>query len=72
MIKQYQLWASRKYSLKVRVLTTLPAGLILLGVIPYTLVLPLRRLAGVLGLPSFYFGWSNMLVGGASAAAVIQ
>ena len=64
MLKHYQLWASRKYSLKVRVLTTLPAGLILLGAIPYALVLLLLRLAGVLGLPSFYFGWSNLLVDG--------
>ena len=62
---RYNKWASRKYSLKVRILTTLPAGLILLGVIPYILVLPLRKLDGVLGLLSFYFGWPNMLVGGA-------
>jgi protein-S-isoprenylcysteine O-methyltransferase Ste14 len=68
-MNHYIKWANRKVSLTTRILTTLPVGLILLGLVPYLLLVPLNRLDKELGFQSLYFGWPNITAGGILIAA---
>ncbi len=57
-------WTQRKYSLPVRLLVTLSAGLLFGFLIPFTLIKPLPQLDVLLGIPRLYFGNINLIVGG--------
>lgn len=60
----FQKWAERKYSLPIRILGTLPAGAIFAYLIPYSLIVLLPPLDRSWGLPSFFIGMVNYIVGG--------
>ena len=62
-MKTFKKWASKEYSFTQRLLGTLPAGLLLVGLIPYALVVALPRLDATLGLPRLFFGAPNWILG---------
>jgi protein-S-isoprenylcysteine O-methyltransferase Ste14 len=62
-MKYYQKWANRKYSLRFRLLALLPAGLLFVFLIPYTLIVPVPRLDRLWQLPSLSFGMINLVAG---------
>jgi protein-S-isoprenylcysteine O-methyltransferase Ste14 len=56
-------WARRRYSDTQKVLALIPAGLLFLLLIPYTLIKPLPRLDALLHMPRLYFGVVNIVIG---------
>ena len=58
-------WSKKEHSLAVRLLVMVFAGLLFVFLIPYTLIIPVHRLDSLLHLPSFFFGLSNYIAGGA-------
>lgn len=60
----YKRWADQKRGLFQKVLLLIPAGALLVFLIPYSLLVWLPRLDARLGLPSFSFGIINYLIGG--------
>lgn len=70
-MSRYKQWASRKYSLKHRLIALIPAGFLFLLIFPYLLVILLPRLDVLLYLPvlnlgafNFIFGVPLIIVGG--------
>jgi len=62
-VKSYQKWANREYSLRFRLLALIPAGLLFVFLIPYTLIFLVPRLDGLWHLPSLSFGIINFIPG---------
>lgn len=56
-------WARHKYSDTQKALALIPAGLIFVFLIPYTLIKPLPKLDALLQLPRLYFGVVNIILG---------
>ena len=63
-MKYYVQWASKAHSPVQRILVLVPAGLLFVLLIPYSLIKPVPRLDVLLHLPSVYFGWINLVIGG--------
>jgi protein-S-isoprenylcysteine O-methyltransferase Ste14 len=63
-MQNFKQWASHRYSLGRRILFTLPAGALFVGLLPWLLIGPLPRLDGRLHLPALQFGAINLLPGG--------
>lgn len=62
-MKYFKYWASRDYPLSVIIFIMLCAGGIFVFLIPWTLIVPLPHLDARLGLPSFTFGTTNIIIG---------
>jgi protein-S-isoprenylcysteine O-methyltransferase Ste14 len=62
-MNRYTKWASREYTLKQRVLALIPAFILFVLIIPYTLVVILPRLDSFLHLPVLFFGIVNIISG---------
>jgi protein-S-isoprenylcysteine O-methyltransferase Ste14 len=62
-MKHFIQWSHRKYSLPVRMIATLCAGLLFAVLIPLTLARYLPGLDARLGIPSLYFGSINVIIG---------
>lgn len=63
-MKLYTRWAKREYPLAVRLLFTLPAGILFVYLIPLMLIRLGPRLDSALHLPHLFFGIPNLVVGG--------
>jgi protein-S-isoprenylcysteine O-methyltransferase Ste14 len=63
-MKNFIHWTRREYSLPVRLLVTLCAGVLVAFLVPLALIKSLPRLDVLLGFPSLYFGIINLIVGG--------
>lgn len=63
-MKYYQQWAGKSHSFLQHLLVLLPAGILFLFLIPYTLIRLLPRLDALLHLPSFRAGAVNPIIGG--------
>lgn len=63
-MKYYVQWASKAHSPAHWVLVLVPAGLLFVLLIPYSLIKPVPRLDALLRLPSVDFGWINLVIGG--------
>ena len=63
-MKHYKKWADRQHGLVPRVLLLIPAGGLIVILIPYALLVWLPREDAGLGLPSFSFGVVNYIIGG--------
>jgi protein-S-isoprenylcysteine O-methyltransferase Ste14 len=63
-MSRYSKWAKKEHSLGTRILATLPAGLLLAILIPLVILFVCPSWDQKLGLPSFYFGTLNFILGG--------
>lgn len=57
-------WSKKEYPLPVRISALAVAGALFLFLIPYTLIVLAPRLDTAIHLPSFDFGWPNIILGG--------
>jgi protein-S-isoprenylcysteine O-methyltransferase Ste14 len=62
-MKTYRKWAGKEYSLFTRLITTIPAGILLVLFFPYLLAFPAPRLDSIVPFPSLYFGTVNLVLG---------
>lgn len=56
-------WAKKEYPLPLRLSVMALAALIFLGLIPYTLIIQVPKLDGLLHLPAIQYGWISILTG---------
>lgn len=67
-MKNFIKWTKKEYSLPVRIIVTLCAGLLFAYLIPLTLIKYLPGLDASLGLPRLNFGPVNWIIGGIGLA----
>ena len=63
-MKRYTQWASREYTFRQRLLGLIPAGILFVFLIPFTLIRVVPRLDELFRLPPLFFGWGNIILGG--------
>ncbi|MRR10804.1 hypothetical protein EG831_12200, partial [bacterium] len=63
-MKNFTCWASREYPLPLRVLGTLPAGILFVYLIPLMLIRLGPRLDALLHWPRLALGAGNLIAGG--------
>jgi protein-S-isoprenylcysteine O-methyltransferase Ste14 len=68
-MKRYLDWAKREYSPRQQVVTLALAGLLIVILLPYLIILGSAKMDAALGLKGFYFGPVNLWLGLALAAA---
>jgi protein-S-isoprenylcysteine O-methyltransferase Ste14 len=57
-------WSTKEQPLLVRVIAMVFAGILFIFLIPYALIISIPKLDALLHLPSYFFGFVNLLVGG--------
>ncbi len=63
-MKRFRKWAEKEYPITSRILALIPAGLLIVVLIPYALVRSGPVIDRALGLPSFQLGLPGLILGG--------
>jgi protein-S-isoprenylcysteine O-methyltransferase Ste14 len=65
-MNRFTKWAEREYPITARILALIPAGLLIVVLIPYLLIRTGPTIDRALGLPSFQLGLPGLIAGGIS------